>query len=257
MSRPLIISHDRRIGELAAHDPRAATLLFQKGIDPARHGGATLAQACALARLETADVASAIAAATATPRPTGDDMAQWPLDRLVHHIVHRHHTYVRERTPLLVNFLERLSGRHGRRHPELFAMAILFKSVSADLLVHLDAEEQVLFPYIKELAQAARNRSCVLPGPFGTVRGPVRALLTDHERESQRLNLITGLTCGYALPPDADSTYVATFQLLKEFAEDLQWHVHLEANILFPRAIEMERPAAPWHPLDDEMDELR
>ncbi len=257
MNRTLIISQERPIGQLAADDPRAAELLFRKGIDPARHGRTTLVAACMQVHLDPAEVVREIEAATAAPRPAGDDMMDWTLDRLVYFIVRKHHAYVRERVPILVNFLERLSDRHGRAHPELYAMAILFKSVSADLLIHLDAEEQVLFPYIKELALAARNKSCVLPGPFGTVRQPIHALLTDHERESERLNRITELTCGYALPPDADSTYTGTFQLLKEFAEDLQWHVHLEANILFPRAIAMERPAAPWHPLDDSIDELR
>lgn len=257
MSRPLIISQDRPIGELAARDPRAAALLFRKGIDPARHGRTTLAQACASVRLDPEAVVNEIEATTAAPRPVGDDMLDWTLDRLVHHIVRTHHAYVRERVPILVNFLERLSDRHGYQHHELYAMAILFKSVSADLLIHLDIEEQVIFPYIKQLAVAARSLSCVLPGPFGTIRQPILALLSDHERESERLNRITELTCGYALPTDADSTYSGTFQLLQEFAEDLQWHVHLEANILFPRTMDLERPAAPWHPLDDSVDELR
>lgn len=257
MSRTLIISQDRPIGQLAADDPRAAQLLFRKGIDPARNGRATLAEACLHAQLDPAAVVQEIEAATAEPRPAGDDMQDWTLDRLVNHIVRTHHAYVRERVPILVNFLERLSDRHGREHPELYAMAILFKSVSADLLIHLDTEEQIIFPYIKDLALAARSKSCVLPGPFGTIRQPILALLSDHERESERLNRVTELTCNYALLTDADSTYTGTFQLLKEFAEDLQWHVHLEANILFPRAMEMERPAAPWHPLDDSIDELR
>lgn len=257
MTRPLIIAQERPIGRLAADDPRAAQLLFAKGIDPARQGGLTLSQACTAARLDPLAVMKELEAATAAPRPAGDDMQEWTLDRLVNHIVQKHHAYVRERIPILLNFLERLSGRHGAAHPELYAMDILFRSVSTDLLAHLDLEEQVLFPYIKELAMAARNKSCVLPGPFGTLRQPVQALLGDHERESERLNRITELTCGYALPADADGTYVGTFQLLKEFAADLQWHVHLEANLLFPRAVELERPAAPWHPLDDSPDELR
>jgi len=257
MSRTFVISSERSIGELAAGDPRAAELLFAKGFDPARQGRVKLADACVAAALDPVDLVHEMEAATAAPRPLGDDMRDWPLDRLVNHIVRQHHTYVRERIPILVNFLERLSDRHGREHPELYAMAILFRSVSTDLLTHLDTEEQVLFPYIKELALAARNQSAVLPGPFGTVRQPILELLCDHERESERLNRITELTCNYALPTDADSTYVGTFQLLKEFGEDLQWHVHLEANILFPRAVEMERPATPWQTLDDTIDELR
>lgn len=257
MNTSLIIARDRPIGHLAADDPRAAALLFRRGIDPARQGRLTLAEACAAAHVDLADLVRELETATAPPRDGRDDPSGWTLDRLVNHIVRKHHAYVRERAPILNNFLERLSTRHGRRHPELYAMRILFRSVSADLLTHLDTEEQVLFPYIKELALAARNRDRVLPGPFGTVRHPVRTLLGDHERESDRLNRITELACGYALPPDADSTYAGTFQLLKEFAEDLQWHVHLEANILFPRAVDLERPAAPWTPLDDSLDELR
>ncbi len=149
MSRTLLISQDRPIGQLAADDPRAAQLLFRKGIDPARNGRTTLAEACLRAQLDPAAVVQEIEAATAEPRPAGDDMQDWTLDRLVNHIVRTHHAYVRERVPILVNFLERLSDRHGREHPELYAMAILFKSVSADLLIHLDAEEQIIFPYIK------------------------------------------------------------------------------------------------------------
>ncbi|MBI2185803.1 MAG: hemerythrin domain-containing protein [Acidobacteria bacterium] len=166
----------------------------------------------------------------------GDDASHWPVDRLIDHIVATHHAYVRSAVPRIAGYLTRLTEDHGTRHPELARIAAEFDTLGRDLLEHLLKEEYVLFPYIRELA----GDGAPLPSPFGTVENPIRMMEREHEDASAHVRAIRRLSADYTPPADGCSTYHVCFDELAQFERDLHRHIHLEDNVLFPTAVELE-----------------
>jgi regulator of cell morphogenesis and NO signaling len=171
---------------------------------------------------------------------TDDDAARWPIPQLIDHIVSTHHAYVRSAMSTITRHLAKLVEVHGARHPELSRVAAYFDQVVADLRQHMVKEEQVLFPYVHDLAQSpdscGRTQS-----PFGTVANPIRMMEREHQQVGDALRIIRELTRGYAAPDDGCPTYAATMAELLQFERDLHRHVHLENNVLFPAAVRIER----------------
>jgi regulator of cell morphogenesis and NO signaling len=163
-------------------------------------------------------------------------MSDWTVDRLVDHIVATHHAYVRSALPRIAASLTTLMEVHGARHPELAQIAARFDGVAQDFLQHMRKEEHVLFPYVRELAARGPRR----PSPFGTVENPIRMMEREHEHSDAQMREIRHLANGYVPPPDGCATYRACFDELAQFERDLHRHVHLENNVLFPRAVELE-----------------
>ena len=235
----MILSLDQTVGETVAQDYRAASVFRTNGIDFCCKGGRSIRQACAekgiapetlLAQLQTA--------LTAAPSAEPDYRA-WPLDLLADYVVKKHHRYVQEKLPELLQYLDKLCKAHGERHPELFEIREEFGHVADELAAHMQKEEHVLFPYVSRLAT---ERQPPRP-PFGTVENPIRMMMHEHPVEGDRFARIAKLTDEYTPPADACATYRVAFALLREFEEDLHQHIHLENNIMFPRAIESEKNA--------------
>ena len=169
-----------------------------------------------------------------------DAIPDWPaLNELTAHIVSRHHAYVRDAMPLITAWLEKLVSRHGAGHPELLEVRTGFAGLADELSAHMMKEENILFPYIDTLA-AARRTGRLPASPFGTVRNPVRMMEHDHETAGEGLARLRHLTQGYQPPEDACTTYRACLQEMERFEADLHRHVHLENNVLFPRAVALE-----------------
>jgi regulator of cell morphogenesis and NO signaling len=162
------------------------------------------------------------------------------LDALVDHIVGHHHAYVRDRVPVLTTWLEKLAACHGARHPELSTIRDTFLKLGADLMAHLAKEEHLLFPFIRELAAAAREGQPPPRSPFGTILNPVRVMQQDHRAVCILTDRLRALTNGYQPPGDACRTYHVCFSALAEFDANLTRHVHLEDHVLFPRALDLE-----------------
>jgi regulator of cell morphogenesis and NO signaling len=228
----------RTVGELVADDFRAAAVFEQFGIDFCCSGRRTLDEAC---RAAAADPVSVVRALSALPPPidTDDEAARWPIPRLIDVIVSTHHAYVRTAMPEIARHLAKLVEVHGLRHPELPRVAAYFQQIAADLSQHMVKEEQVLFPYVRDLAEAGdtcgRTQS-----PFGTVANPIRMMEREHQEVGDALRLIRELTRGYAAPEDGCTTYGITMAELRQFERDLHRHVHLENNVLFPAALRIE-----------------
>src|SRR5262245_22543205 len=226
------------IADIVAADFRTHAVFEQFGIDFCCGGGRPFEEACRSAAADPADVENALAALG----PSSDsehDVTEWPIDRLVDHIVSTHHAYVRAALPLIRGYLAKLIQVHGARHPELERVASLFDVLSVDLEQHLFKEELVLFPYAKELAQTgAHGRH--LPSPFGTVENPIRMMEREHRDAAEALRTMSELTNGFIPPDDGCTTYAVCMAELRRFERDLHRHVHLENNVLFPRAIELE-----------------
>lgn len=231
---------NKTIGEIVADDFRAAAVFKKYGIDFCCKGGRTISEAC-----EKKDVNQErlINDLKAIPQAGGQNLnvSDWPLDLLSNYIVRMHHRYVREKIPYLLQFLDKLCRVHGDRHPELFEINELFTGSASDLQNHLEKEEKILFPYIEELVKASQNDSKLPSQHFGTVVNPIKMMEHEHSVESDRFEKIANLTNGYNPPADACNTYKVTFAMLQEFEDNLHQHIHLENNILFPKAIQLEK----------------
>jgi regulator of cell morphogenesis and NO signaling len=226
------------VGEIVATDFRTAGIFEQFGIDFCCGGRQSLADACRAATVDPDDV---IRALDTLPPPTGrdEDVAAWPVERLIGHIVSTHHAYVRSTMPLIASYLAKLEADHGRRHPELSRVRARFADISRELSQHMMKEEQVLFPYVAELA--ARGERCGrCPSPFGTVENPIRMMEREHREAADGLRVIRALTAGYSAPDDGCTTYAVCMAEMARFENDLHRHVHLENNVLFPKAITLE-----------------
>jgi regulator of cell morphogenesis and NO signaling len=229
------------VGEIVAADYRAGAVFEGFGIDFCCGGRRSVEEACRTAGADPAAVERALLALPPSDEDEAGDMSRWPLDRLIDHIVETHHAYVRSALPTIARYLAKLVEVHGQRHPELVRVADSFDQMGADLLQHLLKEERVLFPYIRELVSTPPGRT--LPSPFGTVNNPIRMMEREHREAGDEMRLIRELTNGYTPPADGCATYRACLAELVRFERDLHRHVHLENNVLFPRAVELEQGA--------------
>ncbi len=224
----------RTVGDVVAEDYRRASVFKQFGIDFCCGGGRSVVAACEKAGADPVALAEALAEA-GRGRAASTDEGLLELDALVEHIVTRHHRYVRESTPVLHDFAAKVARVHGERHPELLEIRDLLGELLADLERHMAEEEESLFPRI-----AVLSRSAPAPSPGGDIQTATLPLEDDHARAGELMDRIRSLSGDFTPPADGCNTYRATYAKLEEFEEDLHRHVHLENNVLFPRAAEAE-----------------
>ena len=239
MTSPLT---DMTVGAIVAEDYRAAAVLERFGIDFCCGGKRTLAEACGAKGCDDHAVASAIAQVRSNPQGSVPPDSEWDAGALVTHIVTTHHAYVREAMPRIAGYLQKLIAAHGERHPELARIAEHFDVLTHELMTHMFKEEQVLFPYVRELT-AIRRGGAPPPNVFGTVRNPIRMMEAEHTEAGHELALVRELSHGYTAPDDGCATYRVCYQELDAFDQDLRRHIHLENNVLFPKAVTLERAA--------------
>ena len=234
---------EKTVRELALEN-FAATRVFEKlGIDYCCGGNQSLEQACRAAKLPLQDVLDALDAAgksAQTAQPDHNWQAE-PLADLVAHIKSTHHQYTREEIARLGPLFDKVCSVHGKNHPELLDVRTSFQGLAQELTTHLMKEEMVLFPYIVRLEEAAIQREPVVPAPFGSVRNPVSMMEHEHDSAGNALRAMRLASRGYAPPPDACVSYQTLYKALADFEADLHQHIHLENNILFPRAVAMEQ----------------
>ncbi|HUI56377.1 MAG TPA: iron-sulfur cluster repair di-iron protein [Bryobacteraceae bacterium] len=227
------------VGEIAARMPASARVLEQFGIDFCCGGQAPFSQACQARSLDPAAVLAEIersAGSSITPAP---DWQSASLSGLIDHIVNKHHAYLKTELPRLENMLEKIIAKHSERHGDvLMALADTFRPMHEELDAHLMKEEHILFPLIRSLESApgrdARFSHC------GSVQNPIRVMVMEHDSAGEALARLRNITAGYTPPADACNTFRAFYYELDELEHDLHQHIHLENNILFPRAVELE-----------------
>lgn len=168
------------------------------------------------------------------------DYDSWELDKLVKHILDKHHVYIRESSPTLNPYLLKLRKVHGDRHPELIKIQELFFKLSSDLDDHLMKEENILFPYILKLYKASLEKDTSEEQFFGTIKNPITCMRGEHDTVGYEMKEIRALSNNYTIPDDGCNTYRVAFKKLEEYEADLFTHIHLENNILFPKAIKLE-----------------
>jgi len=237
------VTTEKTVGELALENPAATRVFENLGIDYCCGGGQTLEQACHAAHVSIEQVEDSLAAASqaASATPQARDWQAEPLSELLAHIRRTHHAYTREEIARLGPLFDKVCAVHGKNHPELLRLHEIFSGLAEELTTHLMKEEMVLFPYILRLEEAGAAKEPVLPPPFGSVRNPVAMMSNEHDGAGRALRGMRAIANGYAAPPDACISFQTLYRALAALEADLHQHIHLENNVLFPRAIEMER----------------
>ena len=229
------------IGELVAADYRKAEVFRKFGLDFCCGGNKTIEEACKKKGVNPQDVEKALSAVDEQVSNPSQDFKSWSLDFLADYIVATHHKYVVNSIPVLAELSNKVARVHGDSHPELVEMNTLCSSVINELTSHMQKEEQILFPYIKELWQAKQQGTKVNRPPFGSIQNPINIMEAEHVEVGDEMELIRNLSSNYTLPIDACTSYRVLFSKLQEFERDLHQHIHLENNILFVKAIELEK----------------
>lgn len=230
----------KTVGEYVAADFRTASVFSKYGIDFCCKGNRTLEEACENKKISMPDLRDALAKTTQNNDTSGIDFRAWPLDLLIHYIEKTHHVYVKQKSTLLIQYLDKLCKVHGGHHPELFEVHELFVAGAGELAKHMTKEELILFPFINKMVEAETKNQRVRVPYFGTVNNPIAMMEDEHSTEGERFARISMITNSYSPPEDACGTYKVAFSMLKEFEEDLHRHIHLENNILFPAARKLE-----------------
>jgi regulator of cell morphogenesis and NO signaling len=177
---------------------------------------------------------------SAAVRPDETNWASAPLVDLTQHIRESHHRYVRGAIARVQDLLDKVAAKQGENHREIGEIRRLFIEVGKEMVMHMQKEEQILFPYIDALDRASSSHASVEPPFFQTVKNPIHAMMKEHDAAGELLRQIRNASSEYSAPADACTSFKALYQVLKEFEAELHQHVHLENNILFPRAVEME-----------------
>ncbi|MBO9202890.1 MULTISPECIES: iron-sulfur cluster repair di-iron protein [Niastella] len=243
IAKPAAAAKAETVGQIVAKDIRKAEVFKKLGIDFCCGGKKTVTQACEEAGITQDQLEVAMKNFDDHTRNKAEhDFNSWELDFLADYIVNIHHRYIRENATLIEELALKVANRHGDQHPELVHLAVGVQQCLVDLLAHLEKEEKALFPYVKELA-AKKKQGAKFNSGFSVV-SPVRAMETEHERTGEELHAFRELTNDYTLPKNACNSYAFLFSKLQEFEADLLRHIHLENNILFPKALGLEQELA-------------
>jgi len=223
------------VGDIVANDFRTSSLFKNAGIDFCCGGKQSLADACSERGINADELErdlQKIMNETASP---GTNFKEWEPGFLCDYIVNTHHKFVSKKMPELVFYTDKIATVHGDHHPELVEVADLFAQINRELSQHLEKEEEVFFPAIKEVAATGSAKVKEI------IKSEIKRLSGEHDFAGGAMDEINKITGGYKLPDDACNTYRVTFQLLEQFEDDLHIHVHLENNILFPKALELAK----------------
>lgn len=241
------IDTTKTVREMALDIPGATRVFEKLGIDYCCGGNKPLEKACGEANLEIQQVLDSLESAVVEQRQRNapneqiDDWQNAALGDLIAHIQDTHHKYVKGEIARLRPLLDKVCNVHGLGHPELAPLRADFHALAQELNTHMMKEEMVLFPFIERMEESLLSGDPVLPAPFGTIENPVAKMVHEHDSAANLLRHMRELSNGYALPEGACTSYKTLYWALAEFERDLHQHVHLENNILFPRAIKMEQ----------------
>jgi regulator of cell morphogenesis and NO signaling len=230
----------KTVREIALENPATIRVFEKYGIDYCCGGRKPLSEACEARQIEVDEVIAALERAASEPVPQSNDWAGKPLVDLASHIVNTHHAYVNREVPRLAQLAARVVSRHGDTMPELRMIQEKVAQISEELTNHQAKEEMILFPHIARLERAAAEGAEAPKGGFGTVANPIAMMTREHDSAGALMAEIRELSKDFTPPVGACPTFLNFYNSLQEFEQDLHQHVHLENNILFPKAIALE-----------------
>lgn len=229
------------IGEIAAKDMRKAQLLKQKGIDFSCGGNKSLKEAAADIEMKEEDLKDELENSKFTMGfPPSHNYQEWDVHFLIEYVTQSHHKYAKGNLTILSDLILKVMDQHGESYPELKKLAYATRLFFRDLLTHMEKEENVLFPVIKALEQRETSAEA-LDISKGDIKSAVLMLQKEHQICMEDFAYFRNLTNNYHLPEDACDSWAYLYKLLQEFEDDWVYHMHIENNILFPKALEMER----------------
>lgn len=229
------------IGELVAKDYRKAEIFRKFGLDFCCGGHKTVKEACEKKGVNYIEVENELLKVEQQQNDNTENFNEWELDFLADYIINKHHKYVSSAVVLLNELSSKVARVHGDVHPELIEIERNYVQVANELTAHMQKEEVVLFPYIKQMVQNKRNGNPFEKSSFGTIKNPIHMMESEHVSAGECMESIRTLSNNFTLPSDACNSYRVLFGKLEEFEKDLHQHIHLENNILFPKAIQMEK----------------
>lgn len=232
----------KTIRDIALESPQTTRVFEEFKIDYCCGGRKPFAEACKTAGIDPRMLTQRLEMALAGDRMTVD--AELPERKkpsdLIDYIVTKHHIFTRTEIGRLNELMEKVCRKHGDQHEKLFEVRRIFTELGDDMLLHMRKEEAVLFPFIKQLEMAAAGQFAAFPAPFGSVQNPVRMMMQEHDIAAGHLRQIRDLTSEYTLPAEACPSFKALYSGLQDLEKDLHRHVHLENNVLFEQAIDLE-----------------
>ena len=223
---------DKTVGEIVSDDIRTANVFKKYGLDFCCGGGEKLKIACSDKNINIDDLMADLKVAIKDEKLLMD-FQKMPLDKLVDYIFQKHHTFIYENARPTAEFIQKVASVHGANYPETIEISTLYMSLMDELHSHMMKEERILFPYIKQLVQQPVNN-----GAF--INGPISVMMTEHDQAGTILKKMNSLSNNYQAPSDGCNTFKAAYASIKSMEEDIYLHIHLENNILFPKALELE-----------------
>ena len=232
-------ANGQSIGEIVASDYRTAQIFQKFGLDFCCGGNKTIQEAATQKEVDPVEVEKALDALGS--EQMANDYNDWTLDFLIDYIIKVHHQFTRDKLREINHYIQKVAKAHGNNHQELYTIYEEFSALYTNLIDHLSKEEEVLFPYIKNLIAAETEGAEIDSRRFGTGAEPVSMMEGEHEEAGDTMKRIRKLSNDFAPPEDACTTYRVLYKTLEDFEKDLHKHVHLENNILFPKALELEK----------------
>lgn len=234
----------RTIGEIALTSPSAARVFEEFNIDYCCHGQTPFSEACKSAGIEPRTVETRLIELMEIDAKSDlETISRLPLSELTSYIIEKHHIYTKKELEHLGVLAKKVLEIHGERHPELADVLVAFEAIRDDLMPHMLKEEIVLFPYISDLESHVKNGIGRRKPHFGSVANPIGMMAAEHERVASLLMKMRNAAGNYRVPADACSSFTSFYTRLSELERDLHQHIHLENNLLFVRAVELDEEA--------------
>lgn len=236
------IDHTRTVSEIVRGDYRTADVFKKYGINYCCGGKVSLQEACTQKEVDVDNFIKDLQAATKTVHLSNHiDYNSWSVDFLIDYIVNLHHAYLYKTLPMLQGSIISFVNSHKKTQPELVEIQAVFEKLANLLISHNRHEEEVIFPYIKQIANTYRRKESYGSLFVRTMRKPFSSIEAEHSQMEELLVELRKLTNNYQFPAEACTNHQVIFGKLGEFDRDLVHHKHLENNILFPKAIAMEK----------------
>jgi len=228
------------VAEIVTENIRTADIFKQNGIDFCCGGNVLTQDICKKKNVDYNQLKADILNLNDQENKS-HDFNSWDLDFLVDYIINTHHKYVASANELIIQYSDKVASVHGENHPQVLKINTLFHSLVKELQMHMHKEEMILFPFIKQIAVAKKNKTQLVPGHFGSIQNPINMMETEHDGAGNVIKEIKELTNNFTPHADACNTFKALYSKLEEYQNDLFQHIHLENNILFPKAIQLEK----------------
>ena len=232
----------KTIREIALESPATTRIFEEFKIDYCCGGRRTITDACAAAGIDCTALLERIDDVMTEGGRNDGELVPEDLDptELIDYIVAKHHVFTGQEIERLVPLMAKVVMRHGKSHPELFDLQIVFMLLCESLIPHMRKEENILFPYVQDLEASSKLGRPALKPHFGTVKNPIQMLMSEHDTDGDRLRKMREITNDYNLPEGACPSFTALYAGLEDLERDLHRHIHLENNVLFPAAAELE-----------------